>query len=164
MGEFDEELSLPERQPGESDDAYWRRVGELTDRAEALDAGADADGPPARPVCRECGLEADRFETWFGAWVLLERLDPVAEVPAHMVPPFFRWVIDRAGMACWTRDAEPSPGAMCRIPHRLVCPGIELPNPWSWLASVRSENARAAERLYNPPPPREPDEGLPDVG
>lgn len=152
MGVFDEGLALPEQQPGEADDAYWRRVGESTDRVEAREAGADADGPPAEPKCRECGLGADRFETWFGAWVLLEPLDPVEEIPAHMVPPFFRWVIDSAGRACWARNAEPPSGATCRIPHRLVCPAIELPNPWSWLVVMRGHNAERAKSLYNPPP------------
>jgi len=152
MGVFDEGLALPEQQPGESDEAYWDRVERLTDRVEAVDAGADADGPPDPPVCRECGLEADRFRTWSGHWVLLEPLDPVVEVPTHMVPPFFRWAIDPEGLACWLRAAEPPQGATCRIPHRLVCPGIELPNPWSWLVAVRGENERRAQRLYNPPP------------
>lgn len=160
MGVFDEGLALPEQQPGESDHAYWGRVGELTDRAEARESLADAEGPPALPVCRECGLEADRFETHSGHWVLLEPLDPVVEVPAHMVPPFFRWVIDVAGKACWARDVEPPPGATCRLPHRLVCPGIDLPNPWSWLIVMRDHNAERARSRYNPAP----DEPLPDAG
>lgn len=155
MGVFDEGLALPEQLPGESGQAYWERVAELTDRVEAQDAGADAEGPPALPVCRECGLEADRFAMWSGHWVLLEPLSPVGEVPAHMVPPFFRWVIDEAGKACWTQNTEPPPGAMCRIPHRLVCPGIELPNPWSWLVVMRGYNAERAKSLYNPPPVHE---------
>lgn len=159
MGVFDEGLALPEQQSGEADDAYWRRVGELTDRVEAREAGADADGPPAPPQCRECGLGAGRFETWFGAWVLLEPLDPVEEIPAHMVPPFFRWVIDSAGRACWTRNVEPPQGATCRIPHRLVCPSVEMPNPWSWLVVMRNHNEERAKMRYN----AAPGEALPDV-
>lgn len=163
MGVFDEGLALPEQLPGESASAYWGRVAELTDRVEAQDSGADADGPPALPVCRECGLDADRVETWSGHWVLLEPLKPVVEVPAHMVPPYFRWVIDGAGRACWTQNEEPPPGATCRIPHRLVCPGIELPNPWSWLVVMRNANAERATSLYNPAPLPPGVERLPDV-
>lgn len=142
---------MPEQLPGEGDKEFWDRVERLTDRVEARDEGADAPAPPVLPLCRECGLEADRFPTLSNAWVFLEPLNPVREVPAHMVPPFFRWLVTEDGVAWCPGGAEPAPGATCRVPHRLVCPGIELPNPWSWLVAVREENARKAQRLYNPP-------------
>ncbi|MER7179116.1 DUF6083 domain-containing protein [Streptomyces hyaluromycini] len=151
MGVFGEEPVLPQQQPGELDAAYWGRVERLTDRVQAREEGADAPAPPAASVCPQCGLAADRFPTRSKAWVFLEALEPAAEVPAHMVPPFFRWLISQDGVAWCPGDAEPAPGATCRVPHRLVCPGVDWSKPWSWLAAVREENARKAQFLYNPP-------------
>ncbi|MGW0819638.1 DUF6083 domain-containing protein [Streptomyces viridiviolaceus] len=151
MGVFDEGLALPEQRLGESDEAYWGRVERLTDQVQARDEGADAPAPPDPPVCRDCGLEADRFPTRSSAWVLLEPLEPVVEVPSHLVPPFFRWLIAEDGVAWCPPGTEPAPGESCRVPHRLVCPGIDPPDPWSWLVAQRLENARRAQRLYNPP-------------
>ncbi|MEU7340178.1 DUF6083 domain-containing protein [Streptomyces sp. NPDC007074] len=151
MGVFGVGPVLPEQQPSESDAAYWGRVEHLTDRLQAREEGADAPAPPAPPVCVECGLAAERFPTLSNAWVFLETLKPVVEVPAHMVPPSFRWLVSQDGFAWCPGDVEPAPGANCRIPHQLVCPGIDATNPWSWLVAVREENARQAQRLYNPP-------------
>lgn len=152
MGVFDESGPvLPEQRPDESDDDYWQRIERSTDRVQARAEGATAPAPPEAPVCPECGLEADRYPTLSRAWVLLERLDPVNVVPSHMVPPRFRWLINTDGVAWNTWLAEPTPGAQCRIPHHLVCPGLEPANPWAWLTAVRLENERKAQRLYNPP-------------
>ncbi|MFJ8025878.1 DUF6083 domain-containing protein [Streptomyces sp. NPDC096311] len=161
MGVFEDGIVLPERRPDESDDDYWGRVEQVTDRIEAREEGATAPAPPLPPVCRECGLGADRFPTLSKAWVLLERLDPVNVVPAHMVPPRFRWLINADGVAWNPWLAEPTPGAVCRIPHRLVCPGLPEVNPWMWLTVMRGENERQAQRLYNPPRFGWPDAGEP---
>ncbi|MFE0674109.1 DUF6083 domain-containing protein [Streptomyces sp. NPDC058867] len=155
MGVFDAGPLLPKQQPGESDAAYWGRVERLTDRVQAWEEGADAPPPPAPPVCPECGLAAERVPTRSNAWLLLEVLDPGPEVPAHLVPPFFRWLVSDDGVAWCPGDAEPTPGAKCRIPHRLVCPGLDWSQPWSWLGDVREVNAHRAQDLYNPP--RRPD-------
>ncbi|MEV7394598.1 DUF6083 domain-containing protein [Streptomyces sp. NPDC091215] len=160
MGVFDEGPVLPEQQPGESDAAYWGRLERLTDRVQAWEEGADAPAPPSAAVCPECGLAADRFPTRSNAWVFLEVLKPAVEVPAHMVPPFFRWLVSQDGVAWCPGAAEPAPGATCRVPHRLVCPGADWSKPWSWLATVREANARQAQLLYNPPRLHNgPDEG-----
>ncbi|MEU5382021.1 DUF6083 domain-containing protein [Streptomyces sp. NPDC005968] len=152
MGVFDDSGTLlPERRPDESDEEYWDRVAQATDRVQAREEGATAPAPPAPPVCPECGLDADRYPTLSQAWVLLEHLDPVNVLPAHMVPPRFRWLINADGVAWNPWLAEPTPGALCRIPHRLVCPGLEPVKAWSWLTAAREENERRAQRLYNPP-------------
>lgn len=160
MGLFEDSgPAVPEQRAGEMDDEYWARVQSVTDRAEAREEGATAAGPPALPVCPECGLEADRFPTLSQAWVLLEPLDPVNTVPTHMVPPGFRWLIDSDGTAWNPSLAEPTAGAVCRVPHALVCPGVPEANPWRWLTAVREENERRAQRLYNPPRSTAPDAG-----
>lgn len=146
-------------QPGQQPDRPW----ENTDRAQAAEDGATAAGPPARPECPDCGLTGERYPTWTNAWVLLEPLEPRETLPAHMVPPRQRWMIDSNGRAWNTHDAEPTPGGECRIAHRLVCPGLALPErpePWPWLRTVREENARRAQRKAD----EEAFGSLPDAG
>ncbi|MCX4706749.1 DUF6083 domain-containing protein [Streptomyces sp. NBC_01373] len=142
------------------DKAYWDQREVIEDRAEAVRVGATAPAPPVSPVCPECGLMADRFPTYSEAWVLLEPLDPVEALPSHFVPPGERWMVDGNGVAWNAGDAEPAQGAVCRIAHRLACPGLEPVDLWRWLTAVRAENARKAQRLFNPPRLPEP----PEVG
>ncbi|MEW2393153.1 DUF6083 domain-containing protein [Streptomyces venezuelae] len=131
--------------PGRDQDQPW----EKSDRAQAADDGATGPAPPAPPVCPDCGLPGDRYPTWTNTWVLLEPVEPRETLPAHMVPARQRWLIDSDGHAWNTHDAEPTPGAECRIAHRLVCPGLhgsERPDPWPWLTVWRQENERRAQR------------------
>ncbi|TGB06533.1 DUF6083 domain-containing protein [Streptomyces sp. MZ04] len=158
MGDFEGALTQPDRNSGEGDETYWDRVREVTDRAEAMLQGATAPAPPDPPVCPECGQEADRFPTYSQAWVLLEPLEPVNEVPAHFVPPRQRWLVNSDGVAWNPWEAEPTPGAVCRIAHRLVCPGVEPLDLWPWLTAEREESGRRAQRLFNPPRLPAPDE------
>lgn len=138
------------------DKAYWDQREVIEDRAEAVRVGANAPAPPAPPICPECGLNADRFPTYTDAWVLLEPLDPVEVLPSHFVPPGQRWMVDENGVAWNAGDAEPAPGMACRIAHRLACPGLEPLDLWRWLTAMREENARKAQRLFNPPRLPEP--------
>ncbi|WP_149182772.1 DUF6083 domain-containing protein [Streptomyces sp. TRM49041] len=126
---------------GESEEPQpWDRV----DHAQAISDGATAPPPPEPPVCRECGLHGERRPTYYGACVLLE---PRREAPAHMVPPWHRWYVDSGGRAWNSGDTEPGPGSVCRVPHRLVCPGTVLTalGLWPWLDALRDENARRAQ-------------------
>ncbi|MFF7882783.1 DUF6083 domain-containing protein [Streptomyces sp. NPDC020794] len=87
------------------------------DRVQAREEGATALAPPEAPVCPECGLEADRFPTLSQAWVLLEPLEPVHVVAAHLVPPRHRWVINSDGVAwnLWpSRRRGPCPPILTR--------------------------------------------------
>ncbi|MBD0743541.1 hypothetical protein BG418_18380 [Streptomyces sp. CBMA152] len=125
--------------------------------------GATAPPPPAPPNCRFCGLAQDRFATpHSGHWVLLE---PGVTAPAHRVPPRRRWIIGSDGTAYNTWDAEPTPGAVCRIAHRLVCPEVppDVPaeDPRPWATAMREENRRQRDREQQRLP--EPGE-LPDAG
>ncbi|QDO45780.1 hypothetical protein FNV62_54580 [Streptomyces sp. RLB3-17] len=54
------------------------------------------------------------------------------------------------GVAWCPRDAEPAPGTACRIPHRLVCPGVDWSKPWSWLAAAREETDPAGAAPIQP--------------
>jgi hypothetical protein len=118
---------------------------EKTDRAQAAMEGATGPEPPAPPVCPNCGLVGDRRVTYYGWHVLLE---PDMPVPAHMVPAWHRWYLDSNGTAWNSREDEPAPGAVCRVPHRIACPGLRLEEIglWRWLDAVRAENARRAWR------------------
>ncbi|MCX4774880.1 DUF6083 domain-containing protein [Streptomyces sp. NBC_01260] len=133
--------------PGNSDDAL-----------QALREGVSAPPPPEPPNCPHCGLTQDRYPTLYdGHWVLLE---PDVIAPAHHLPPRRRWVITVDGIAVNTWDAEPTPGAECRVAHRMLCPHLE-PAPWTWPwgTAMRKENERRAGRLFNLPDLRD----LPDA-
>ncbi|WP_326730066.1 DUF6083 domain-containing protein [Streptomyces phaeochromogenes] len=136
------------------------RVWENTDRAQAVMEGAAGPEPPATPTCPNCGLVGDRHVTYYGVHVLLE---PGIPVPAHMVPAWHRWYIDSNGTAWNSREDEPMPGAVCRIPHRIACPGLKLEEIglWRWLDAVRAENARRARRKADE---EATPEELPEVG
>ncbi|MFB6785021.1 DUF6083 domain-containing protein, partial [Streptomyces sp. NPDC056352] len=71
---------------------------------------------PARPV-RVLPQQTARPDPE-GHWVLLE---PRIVVPAHTAPPRRRWIITPDGNAMNLWDAEPVPGAQCRIAHRMAC-------------------------------------------
>ena len=131
------------------------RPWEKTDRVQAVMEGATGPEPPAPPECPHCGLSAERHVTYYGTHVLLE---PDVPVPAHLVPAWHRWYVDSDGTAWNSREDEPAPGAACRIPHRIACPGLSLEETglWRWLAAVRAENARRARR-------RADEEGLPEA-
>ncbi|MFB7915754.1 DUF6083 domain-containing protein [Streptomyces sp. NPDC056061] len=123
------------------------------DDLQALLEGATAPRPPRPPDCPDCGLGQDRYPTLHeGHWVLLE---PGVSVPSHQLPPRRRWVIGADGTAINTWDAEPTPGAFCRVAHILVCPFPRADRqwPWPWGAAVRGENARRAQRLFDLPGP-----------
>ncbi|MGC5037803.1 DUF6083 domain-containing protein [Streptomyces sp. DT190] len=112
------------------------RPWERTDRAQAALEGATGPEPPAPPLCPNCGLTGDRRVTYYGRHVLLE---PDPPVPAHLVPAWHRWYVDADGTAWNGRDDEPLPGAVCRVPHRITCPGLRLEEVGRWrrLATVR---------------------------
>ena len=147
MGETDESSLIPLPDP----DGHRQRPPdaprpwEKTDRAQAVLEGATGPEPPAPPECPDCGLVGERHATYYGTHVLLE---PDMSAPAHMVPAWHRWYVDSNGTAWNSREDEPEPGAACRVPHRIACPG---PSPgeaglWRWLDAVREENARRAGR------------------
>lgn len=116
---------------------------------QAILEGATAPPPPAEPRCPYCHLLQDRFATLHpGTWVLLE---PRVLAPSHRVPPRRRWLITTSGEAWNTWDAEPTPGGVCRIAHRMVCPGLEPEDLWPWVAALRIENGHAAGRLDGGP-------------
>ncbi|WP_432029943.1 DUF6083 domain-containing protein [Streptomyces sp. 1222.5] len=121
------------------------RPWEAADRAQAARDGATGPEPPGPPVCPECGLAGERRATYTGQHVLLQ---PGRPVPAHLVPGGHRWHVDGNGVAWNGGQDEPPPGATCRIPHRLACPGLSLDEirPWSRLAEVREHNALSARR------------------
>ncbi|MEU8710408.1 DUF6083 domain-containing protein [Streptomyces sp. NPDC048565] len=124
---------------------------------QALLEGAIAPRPPTPPECPYCELVQDRYPTSYaGHWILLE---PRINLPAHTVPPHCRWIITSTGTAMNLWDAEPLPGAVCRIPHRIACSALELEDLWPWLTALRQHNHMRTQRLFELP-----DEGLPDAG
>ncbi|MFL4910669.1 DUF6083 domain-containing protein [Streptomyces sp. MMS24-I2-30] len=129
------------RQPPPGTPTPW----ETADRAQAANDGATGPEPPNPPVCPQCGLTGDRKPTYTGQHVLLE---PRLTVPAHLVPGGHRWHIDSNNTA-WNGDFdEPLPGATCRIPHQLACPGLTLDEirPRRWLTAVRDYNTKLARQ------------------
>ncbi|MFI2207001.1 DUF6083 domain-containing protein [Streptomyces sp. NPDC020192] len=137
-----------------------RQPWELVDRAQAAIDGATGPEPPAPPICPNCHLPGDRWPTYTGRHVLLEPMP----IPAHLVPGGHRWTIDSGAGIAWNRGLdEPPPGALCRIPHQLACPGIPLDEikPWAWLTSVREHNEAEAMRRSDEAgyPGRLPDAG-----
>lgn len=125
---------------------------------QAYQQGATAPHPPLPPHCPFCDLPQDRFPTLYeGRWVLLE---PRVVVPSHTVPPRQRWIITTDGLAVNTWDAEPTPGGVCRVAHRMACPYLEPDDPWPWRTMLREENGRRWQRLFDLPPVRD----LPDAG
>ncbi|WP_216589548.1 DUF6083 domain-containing protein [Streptomyces brasiliscabiei] len=157
MGDTDKPSIVPlpgadgHRQPPPDTPRPW----ENTDRAQAAREGATGPEPPAPPVCPDCGLTGDRRPTYYDAHVLLE---PGLSAPAHMVPAWHRWYVDSHGVGWNSQEDEPAPGAVCRIPHHIACPGLKLEEIglWRWLDTIRAENARRARR-------RADEEGLPNV-
>ncbi|MER6654976.1 DUF6083 domain-containing protein [Streptomyces sp. NPDC000971] len=149
MGDTEYHASCPDRPDGDSD--------HLTAAFHALLEGATAPRPPAPPECPFCELPQDRYATGYpGHWVLLE---PRILVPAHTVPPRRRWIITSTGTAMNLWDAEPLPGAMCRIPHRIACPCLEPEDHWPWVTALRHHNGQRTQRLFDLP-----GEDLPDTG
>ncbi|MFH8758932.1 DUF6083 domain-containing protein [Streptomyces atroolivaceus] len=139
--------------PDPSDDHSDRLTGDFL----ALLEGATAPRPPAPPDCPFCDLPQDRYATGYaGHWILLE---PRILVPAHTVPPRRRWIITSTGTALNLWDAEPLPGAACRIPHRIACPRLEPEDHWPWVTALRQHNRQRSQRLFDLP-----EEGLPDTG
>ncbi|MFJ5724455.1 DUF6083 domain-containing protein [Streptomyces sp. NPDC093149] len=129
------------------------------DDLQALREGAIAPAPPTPPDCPDCGLPQDRYPTLYeGHWVLLE---PDVTVPSHHLPPRRRWLTTADGRAWNTWDAEPTPGALCRVAHHLVCPypTADTRWPWPWGTTLREKNDRRAQRLFNLPDLRD----LPDA-
>ncbi|MFH9013742.1 DUF6083 domain-containing protein [Streptomyces sp. NPDC017943] len=165
MGDTRESSIIPLPGPDSQRQAPWGvpRPWERTDRAQAVLEGATGPEPPAPPVCPACGLVGDRCVTYYGRHVLLE---PDLPVPAHMVPAWHRWYVDSDGTAWNSRESEPEPGAVCRIPHRITCPALRLEEAglWRWLDAVRAENARAALRRAAVGPAPEPPGALPNAG
>ncbi|WP_031109260.1 DUF6083 domain-containing protein [Streptomyces sp. NRRL S-146] len=147
MGDTDESSIIPLPDP----DGHRQRPPdaprpwEKTDRAQAATEGATGPEPPAPPLCPHCGLAGDRRVTYYGRHVLLE---PGMPVPAHMVPAWHRWYVDSNGTAWNGGEDGPEPGAVCRVPHRITCPGLSLEEAglWRWPDAVRAENARRARR------------------
>ncbi|MFD3608003.1 DUF6083 domain-containing protein [Streptomyces atroolivaceus] len=139
--------------PDPPDDHSGRLAGDFL----ALLEGATAPRPPAPPDCPFCDLPQDRYATGYaGHWILLE---PRILVPAHTVPPRRRWIITSTGTALNLWDAEPLPGAACRIPHRIACPRLEPEDHWPWVTALRQHNRQRSQRLFDLP-----EEGLPDTG
>ncbi|MGW2208088.1 DUF6083 domain-containing protein [Streptomyces sp. NPDC001781] len=145
MGDDASIIPLPgpdhHRQPAPDAPRPW----ENADRAQAAMEGATGPEPPEPPACRHCGLTGDRRITYYDVHVLLE---PGLFVPAHMVPAWHRWYVDTNDVAWNSRETEPGPGEICRIPHLIVCPGLTLEEIGLWrrLDAVREENARRARR------------------
>ncbi|MFI8006002.1 DUF6083 domain-containing protein [Streptomyces sp. NPDC086010] len=149
MGDTENTASCPD--PPDDDS------GRLTAAWQVLLEGATAPRPPAPPECPFCELPQDRYATSYpGHWVLLE---PGILVPAHTVPPRRRWIITSTGTAVNLWDAEPLPGATCRIPHRIACPRLEPEDHWPWVTALRRHNLERTHRLFELP-----EEGLPDTG
>lgn len=120
--------------------------------------GATAPPPPAPPDCPHCGLAQDRRPTHYaGYWVFLE---PRVVLATHTVPPRRRWILAPDGRAMNLWDAEPLPGARCRIAHRAVCPCLPREDDPSWLPVLRERNEHRTQRLFELPDGW----GLPDTG
>ncbi|MFE7814071.1 DUF6083 domain-containing protein [Streptomyces sp. NPDC057433] len=136
------------------------RPWENIDRAQAALDGATGPEPPRPPLCPHCGLAGERRRTYTGRHVLLE---PGFTLPAHLVPGGHRWHLDNDGTAWNGGLDEPLPGATCRVPHRLACPGLALDEirPWRWLETVRRFNTERARRKAGE---RGFPEALPDAG
>ncbi|MFJ5775346.1 DUF6083 domain-containing protein [Streptomyces sp. NPDC093094] len=144
MGEYEDGIiPLPGPDSARQAPAGVPRPWETTDRRQAATDGASGPEPPGPPLCPHCGLTGDRRVTYTGQHVLLE---PRLTVPAHLVPGGHRWHIDSNGTAWNGGLDEPPPGATCRVPHQLACPGLTLDEirPWRWLTAVREHNAAAA--------------------
>ncbi|ODA75124.1 hypothetical protein APS67_000838 [Streptomyces sp. AVP053U2] len=79
------------------------------------------------------------------------------------MPGGHRWHLDTDGTAWNGGLDEPLPGATCRVPHRLACPGLALDEirPWRWLETVRRFNTERARRKAGE---RGFPEALPDAG
>ncbi|MEK8141979.1 DUF6083 domain-containing protein [Streptomyces sp. M10(2022)] len=56
-------------------------------------------------------------------------------------------------------DAEPLPGTLCRIPHRIACPQLQPEDHWPWVTALRRYNDQRTQRMFDLP-----DEDLPDAG
>lgn len=121
------------------------------DDLQALREGATAPPPPAPPRCPDCGLPQERYPTLYdGHWVLLES---GITVPSHHLPPRRRWLTTTDGTAWNTWDAEPTPGARCRVAHHLVCPSPTTGPSWRWPlgTALREKNGHRAQRLFDLP-------------
>lgn len=129
----------------------------LDDIFHALQEGATAPRPPEPPDCPYCDLRQDRYPTAYtGHWILLE---PRIRVPAHTVPPRLRWIVTSDGTALNLWDAEPLPGTLCRVPHRIACPALRPEDHWPWMTALRHHNGQRAQRLFSLP-----EEDLPNTG
>ncbi|GGM23490.1 hypothetical protein GCM10010129_79860 [Streptomyces fumigatiscleroticus] len=104
--------------------------------------------PGESGVCSACGLTGDLLPTGNGGSILLERLE--SELPSHMVPAGYRWLVD-GGVASCPQGVEPKPGETCRISHGLVCPEREPPDLWPRLAKRREENRQRMRRMRGLP-------------
>ena len=103
----------------------WTGVRNRSDNDEALADGAAAPPPGTDPRCRHCAMLQERHETGYHRWVLLE---PRVTVPWHIVPVGHRWVVTADRTAVNVRERALPAGALCRIPHHLVCPCGEPPS------------------------------------
>ncbi|MFF9899110.1 DUF6083 domain-containing protein [Streptomyces longispororuber] len=113
-------------------------------------------------TCPYCGLPQDRVLTLQQDWVLLE---PEITPLAHVVPAEYRWIELSDGRVTVYGVCPPDPFQRCRIEHRLVCPGQQLPDLWPWLTAMRQENERRVDRLSNPAQELPgPPTALPDAG
>ncbi|MFI8942125.1 DUF6083 domain-containing protein [Streptomyces syringium] len=128
-------------------EACWTGVQNTVDNKQALDEGATAAPPPSPPICRDCGLDQDRYETGYGRWVLLE---PRYKPPAHTVPVGHRWIVRADGRAVNAGDSALPRGAVCRIPHRLACPcGDRLPDDTPRaLVVLRDHNQAVVDHVF----------------
>ncbi|MEW2449564.1 DUF6083 domain-containing protein [Streptomyces parvulus] len=108
-----------------------------------------------RSRCPACGLSQDRVLTLDHDWVLLEpNMNPLA----HTVPAAHRWIELTDGRVTVYGVCPPDQSQRCRVEHRLACPAQPRPDLWPWLTSLRTENARRAERHLDPEPPPPPEE------
>lgn len=121
------------------------QVWENVDRAQAATEHADGPEPPDPPRCPQCGLVGERRPTYYGRHILLQ---PGLSAPAHRVPAGHRWYVDVGGRAWNGGWDEPEPGAVCRVPHRLACPGLTPQDIGlgAWLDDVRAGNEWRSRR------------------
>ncbi|MFF9688365.1 DUF6083 domain-containing protein [Streptomyces sp. NPDC014623] len=149
MGDIDDASPRPDRPADDSD--------HVTGTFHASLEGAPE--PPAPADCPFCDLPQDRYATdRAGHWILLE---PRILVPAHTVPPRRRWIITSTGTALNLWDAEPLPGALCRIPHRMACPRLDPEDHWPRVTALRRFNDRRSQRLFDLPEDGPPGTGWP---